>query len=311
MKKYISISVLFLVFIIAPIQAQQDVQYTQYMYNTIVVNSGYTGSRGVFSTGLLHRSQWQGVKGAPTSQSFNIHSPVAKNMGLGLAIVNDEIGSGTSKETSVVISASYTIKTSTVGKLSFGISGGAHLLNVDYASLKGYVNQLGDLPNVDNKFSPNVGLGVYYHTNKFYLGLSVPKILETKHFDTSGNNESFVSTERMNYYLITGYVFKMSPTLKFKPAILMKAVSGAPLQADVSANFLFNDKFSLGAAYRWDAAFSGMLGFQVTDGLMLGLAYDKEITALGNSTFNSGSFEVFLRFELISKMKKIISPRFF
>lgn len=115
----------------------------------------------------------------------------------------------------------------------------------------------------------------------------------------------------MNFYLITGYVFDLNPSLKFKPAALLKAVSGAPLQIDVSANFMFNEKFTIGADYRWDAAFSSLFGFQITDKFRLGLAYDREVTELGNSSFNDGSFEVLLRYELWSKYKNIIAPRFF
>ena len=115
----------------------------------------------------------------------------------------------------------------------------------------------------------------------------------------------------MNLYLIAGYVFDLNPNLKFKPAVLFKAVEGAPLQADLSANFLLQNKFSFGLAYRWDAALSALAGFQITDQLNLGLAYDREITELGNTSFNDGSFEVFLRYELFTRYKKIITPRFF
>ena len=120
-----------------------------------------------------------------------------------------------------------------------------------------------------------------------------------------------MATERINFFLITGYVFDLGGNLKFKPALLTKVVDGAPLQVDVSANFLFNDRFSLGAAYRWDAAVSALAGFQVTDQILLGLAYDRETTELGGSQFNDGSFEVFLRFELLKKFQRTVSPRFF
>ena len=115
----------------------------------------------------------------------------------------------------------------------------------------------------------------------------------------------------MNFYLITGYVFDLNNNFKFKPAVLTKVVGGAPLQIDLSASFLFNDKFSFGAAYRWDAALSGLLGFQLSDQFMIGLAYDRETTELGGTQFNDGSFEVFLRFELVKSFRRMVSPRFF
>ncbi len=294
--------------------AQQDAQYTQYMYNTMSVNPAYAGSRGALSIAALHRSQWVGLDGAPTTQTFNVHSPIGKSVGMGLSIVNDEIGEGVNQETNFDVLFSYTIPTSETGKLSFGIKGGGHLLNIDFTVLNQYVQELDGTNNIDNKFSPNIGAGVYYHTNKFYLGLSVPNFLETEHFEPSSNSNessSYLASERMNFYMITGYVFDLSDTWKLKPAVLAKWVEGAPLQVDMSASFWFNQKLSLGAAYRWDAAWSILTGYQITDSFMVGLAYDKETTDLGNTTFNDGSFEVFLRFELFKNLDKIISPRFF
>lgn len=292
-------------------QAQQDAQYTQYMYNTMSVNPAYAGSRGAFSITGLHRSQWLGLEGAPETQSLNLHTPINNSrVGLGFSIINDRIGDGVNQDTYFDVTFSYTVPTSETGKLSFGLKAGGHLLNLDFSKLSAFDQEPPGTyaDNIDNKFSPNVGLGVYYHTDKYYLGLSAPNILETEHFNTSSLS---TAKERVNLYLITGYVFNLSDRTKFKPALLTKMVSGAPLQVDLSANFLFNDKFMLGAAYRWDAAVSALTGFQISDQLMIGLAYDKETTDLGNTSFNDGSFEVLLRFELFKKVKKTVSPRFF
>jgi len=290
--------------------AQQDAQYTQYMYNTLAVNPAYAGSRGVLSINALHRSQWVGLDGAPTTQTVNFNTPVSERVGVGLSIVNDRIGNGTNQDTYFDAVVSYTIPTSQTGKLSFGLKAGGHSLNIDFNQLQNYNNEANSigLSNIDQKFSPNFGAGIYYHTDSFYAGLSVPNFLTTEHFD---NSTATLAQERMNFYLITGYVFNLNPDLKFKPAALVKAVSGAPLQVDLSANFMLNNKFTLGAAYRWDAAFSGLFGFQITDQFMLGLAYDKETTELGNTTFNDGSFEVLLRYEFRAKVKNVIAPRFF
>ncbi|MDF4221868.1 type IX secretion system membrane protein PorP/SprF [Maribacter sp. M208] len=310
MKKFY-ISVLFLMSICAVSYSQQDAQYTQYMYNTISVNPAYAGSRGVFSIAALHRSQWVGLDGAPTTQTLNFHTPVSDHVGLGLSVVNDEIGNGTNQDTYIDAAFSYTVNTSETGKLSFGLKAGGHLFNVDFTKLRNYGAE-SNLPNIDNKFSPNFGAGIYYHTDRFYTGLSVPNFLQTEHFDSSdSNSSSLIAQERMNLYLITGYVFELKNDVKFKPAALIKAVKGAPLQVDLSANFLFNDKFSLGAAYRWDAAVSALFGFQLNDQLMLGLAYDKETTDLGATRFNDGSFEIMLRYEFLNKYKRVITPRFF
>ncbi|MBT8301702.1 MAG: type IX secretion system membrane protein PorP/SprF [Maribacter sp.] len=287
--------------------AQQDAQYTQYMYNTVSVNPGYAGSRGHLSIAALHRSQWVGLDGAPITQTINLHSPVGQNgIGLGTSIVNDKIGP--TSETYFDIDFSYTVHTSDEGRLSFGLKASAHLLDIRFSELNQYEPDQTLEQDIDNKFSPNFGAGIYYHTDKFYAGLSIPRFLQTSHFE-----ESSLSTaqEQMNFYFITGYVFEMNPMLKFKPTVLTKVVEGAPLQIDLSANFMFNDKFILGAAYRWDAAFSGMVGFQLNESFLIGMAYDKEITELGNATFNNGSFEVILRYDFIKTKGYLKSPRFF
>jgi len=287
--------------------AQQDSQYTQYMYNTANINPAYAGQRGMLSAFGLHRTQWVGLDGAPTTNSFAVHSPINDtNVGLGLSFVNDRIGPA--DENSISVDFAYTVQASENYKLSFGLKATANLLNVDYTKLNIYnPNDPLFQNNIDNKFSPNIGAGVYFHSENTYVGLSVPNFLETKHYEDDGNFST--AKERMHYYLIAGHVFELNPNLKFKPSALAKMVEGAPLQVDVSANFLINEKFTIGAAYRWSAAVSGMVGFQITDGLFVGYAYDAETTKLAN--YNSGSHEVFLRFELFKNYDRIISPRFF
>lgn len=285
--------------------SQQDAQYTQYMYNTINVNPAYAGSRGVMSIFGLYRTQWVGLDGAPVTSAFSVNSPIENtNLGVGLSFVNDRIGP--TVENTVSADVSYTIQTSEQYKLSFGVKGTANLFNLDPTKLN--PSNQGDplLQNLNNNFSPNVGAGVYFHSNKSYLGLSVPNFFETKRYS---DNDVAVFKERMNMYFIGGYVFDLSPSLKFKPAFLTKMVQGAPLQLDVSGNFLINDKLMLGAAWRWSAAMSFMAGFQITDGLYAGYGYDLETTKLAN--YNSGSHEIFLRFELFKRQSRIVSPRFF
>ncbi|WP_411031589.1 type IX secretion system membrane protein PorP/SprF [Spongiimicrobium sp. 3-5] len=294
------------------IHGQQDAQYTQYMYNTVSVNPGYAGSRGHLSVAALHRSQWVGLDGAPKTQTLNVHSPIGyRGAGGGISIVNDQIGP--TSETYLDVDISYTIQTSLNARLSFGLKASGHLLDIRFSELnQDITNPGGPDPtlqqDVDNKFSPNIGAGVYYHTDKFYIGLSVPRFLETTHFE-----ESSLSTaaEQMNFYFITGYVFEVNPFLKFKPTVLTKLVQGAPLQVDASANFMLNDKFILGAAYRWDAAVSAMAGFQISNEFLIGIAYDRETTDLGRAVFNDGSFEVILRYDFMKTKGNVKSPRFF
>lgn len=299
----------------AVLMGQQDAQYTQYMYNTMSVNPAYAGSRGQLSLAALYRSQWVGLEGAPETFTVNLHSPIRDSrVGYGISIVNDNIGDGVVQETYIDAVVSYTIPMSREAKLSFGLKAGGNLLSLDFNGLATFQEETVDADNIDNRFTPNFGLGVYYHTDRFYAGLSAPNLLESEHFDNSaGGTNDFLSVDRINFYMITGYVFDLgrSDNLKFKPALLTKVVSGAPLQLDLSASFLFNEKFSLGAAYRWDAAISGLVGFQLNQQLMIGLAYDREVTDLGGTQFNDGSFELFLRWELIRSFERLVSPRFF
>lgn len=318
-KNYLTIINSVLLFICGTMAlfSQQDIQYTQYMYNPTTINPAYAGSRGVVSIVGLHRSQWVGLDGAPRSESLSINSPISNGrVGLGTNIIRDQIGP--TEETFISGDFSYTIPTSEKGNLSFGLKATAHLLNVNFLALDFFGVQSDDprfQNTIDNRFSPNFGLGLYYHNERFYAGLSAPNLLETRHFDASSlnddNSSSFLSQERINFYATTGYVFDLSDRVKFKPAALAKIVDGAPLQLDLTANFLLHDKLTLGAAYRWDAAFSGLIGFNISNSLMIGFAYDREVTELGNTTFNDGSFELFLRFELLRNYSNIITPRFF
>jgi type IX secretion system PorP/SprF family membrane protein len=287
--------------------SQQDAQYTQYMYNTINVNPAYAGSRGVMSIFGLHRTQWVGLDGAPVTNAFSVNSPIENtNLGVGLSFVNDRIGP--TVENTISADVSYTIPVSETYKLSFGIKGTANLFSFDREKLNIPSQSQADplLQSLSNNFSPNVGAGAYFHSDKSYLGLSVPNFFQTKRYN---DNDYAVYKERMNAYLIGGYVFDLSPNLKFKPAFLGKMVQGAPLQLDVSGNFLINDKFVLGAAWRWSAAASLMAGFQVSDGLYIGYGYDLDTTKLAH--YNSGSHEIFLRYELFKRQDRIVSPRFF
>lgn len=292
--------------------AQQDAQYTQYMYNTMAVNPAYAGSRGVMSIFAMHRTQWIGVDGAPTTNNFSFHSPIRDgNLGYGLSIINDQIGP--SVENDLAASLSYTIDTGGDYKLAFGLKGSVSMFSVDFAKLNIY--DPGDPRfqyNIDNKITPNIGVGFYWYSDKTYIGLSAPNMLEASHFDGNVGDEgdNYVVKERLHYYLMAGHVMDLSYNVKFKPSVLVKAVQGAPLQVDLSANFLYNEKFTAGLAYRMNAALSAMVGFQVNDSFAVGYAYDAETTKL--ASYNSGSHEIFLRFEILrSSNSRMMSPRFF
>jgi type IX secretion system PorP/SprF family membrane protein len=303
-KRYNQIIAILMLLTANLIYAQQEPQYTQYMYNTLTVNSAYAGSAGHLTITGIYRTQWVGLEGSPNTQSFTLDTPVGKNVGLGLSIVNDEIGP--SEEQYVDLNLSYSIKASDEYKLSFGVKGGGRVINIDWT--KGTYKD-GDpqfQQNIQNKFLPVIGAGVYLHSEKSYLGLSIPNFLTDKRYD---DVQQALADERMHVYLIGGWVFDLSPNTKFKPAFLTKFVTGAPVTVDISANFMFYDVFRLGASYRTGDSFSGLAGFQITPQLQIGYAYDYTTTGIRN--YSSGTHEILLRFELKSKNKGLKSPRFF
>ncbi len=305
MKKLKLFLALGIVLLSMNLYAQQDPQYTQYMYNMNVLNPAYAGSRGTLSIGVLGRTQWVGIDGAPKTFTLAAHAPFSDKVGLGLSAIVDKIGP--IKEQNVFADFSYTVKTSKKGKLAFGLKGGFTFHNLNEASLVAIDPNDPSVLDFENRTFPNFGAGAFYYTNKFYIGLSMPNFLETKHFDR--NNGLTKASEKAHYFLTSGYVFDIKENLKFKPSIMAKAVNGAPLSLDLSANFLFNERFELGASYRLDESISGLVSMGITKDLRLGYAYDYTTTNLGD--FNSGSHEVFLLWDIDLSRDKVISPRFF
>lgn len=287
-------------------QAQQDPQFTQYMYNQGNINPAYSGSTDHLSIFGGYRSQWVGMDGAPKTATVSVTTPLGDSgLGMGVHFNNDRIGA--MNDNTFSIDLAYSISLNYNYKLAFGVKGSANLLDVDYSRL--HIHNPSDpisQENINNAFNPNIGAGVFLYSDKAYIGLSVPNFLTTVRYDDNNVN---TMRQKMHYYLTGGYVFDLSHNVKFKPAFLVKATQGAPLQADLTANFQFMNRLTVGAAYRWDAAVSGLVGFQVNDNILIGYSYDAETTKLAN--YNKGSHEFFIRFDLFSKIARINAPRFF
>jgi type IX secretion system PorP/SprF family membrane protein len=281
------------------------------MYNTISINPAYAGSRETLSIIGLHRSQWVGLEGGPTTQTLSIHSPMRnERIGLGLSFIHDQLGY--ENFTYLYGDFSYTIPFGEKSKLAFGIKGGFTQYSLDRSILNDPSVAIDPFFNdISNRWTPNVGLGVYWDTNKWYLGLSAPRIFDNDYNKSRVGNISYVALERVSYYFTGGYVFDVGGTTKFKPAFLVKATNGAPLSFDITANFLFNETLWLGAAYRINesaAAFGGIVDFQVAKQLRIGYAYEYPISDI--RPYTSGTHEVLLMFEIFSS-KRIKSPRYF
>ncbi|MFK5958264.1 MAG: type IX secretion system membrane protein PorP/SprF [Lutibacter sp.] len=285
---------------------QQDAQYTQYMYNMNILNPAYAGSEGTLSIGLLGRTQWVGISGAPKTMTAAIHAPVGKNVGLGLSVISDKIGPV--KEQNAYVDFSYTLQVSDNARLAFGLKGGFTFQNIDFFKLS--ISQTEDPLFAENlnKSYPNFGVGTFYYTDKFYVGLSVPNMLATRHFEKRSGIVS-KAIENSHYFLTSGYVFNMSDNLKLKPSIMLKGAKGSPLSIDLSLNALLLSTVEGGLSWRMDDSVSGMINFKVTPTLRIGYAYDYTLSNLGD--FNSGSHEVFLLYDVDLSRGDFKSPRFF
>jgi len=311
MKRVAIIAGIITVLTINLIYCQQDPQYTQYMYNMHIVNPAYAGSHGTLNMGLLHRTQWVGLDGAPKTTVFAIDAPIRKNVGVGLSVFADKIGPV--KEQNLFVDVSYTIQTSDFGNLAFGVKGGFSFIDANLTALNlgedinfGTIDDDVFKENIKDAY-PNFGAGAYYYTDRFYVGLSMPNMLNQLHFERTGGIIS-KAAEKMHYFITSGYVFELNDNLKLKPSVLLKGVGGAPLSIDFSGNVLINNKLEFGLSWRFDDSISALMNIEVAPMFRVGYAYDYTTTNLGD--FNSGSHEIILLFT-ISNSRDGVSPRFF
>ncbi|MER3376181.1 MAG: type IX secretion system membrane protein PorP/SprF [Allomuricauda sp.] len=279
------------------VSAQQDPQFTQYMYNAMSVNPAYAGSQGYLTALLMHRSQWVGVNGAPNTQVLAVDTPLENKLGVGGILAHDALGP--SSEIFVDGNVSYTIQLdSTNRKLSFGLKVGGRLFDVDFSKGLTEDPDVAFQNNIKSKFFPTIGAGLYYQTRDSYLGFAVPNFFSQNHYD---GEEQEIAAERLHYYFIGGKFFELTPEIVLRPAFFVKWVPGAPMIADVSVNAVLRETFTFGVAYRWDDSFSTLLGLQITPNLNAGYAYDLTTSNLANYT--GGSHEIFLRYQF-KELKK-------
>jgi type IX secretion system PorP/SprF family membrane protein len=314
MKKAIKYILLVLVVMLTySVQAQQDPHFTHYMYNMSGVNPAYaTDNTGVMNVGGLYRTQWVGAVGAPKTISAFVHSPIAKRLEAGVSIVSDQIG-GVVKENNFYADVAYVIPVSEKAKISFGVKAGATFFDTNFNGFQ-YSDAAPDpafATNINRVF-PNVGVGTFFFTDNYYVGLSAPNLLRTKHLERQ-NAIATIGVDEIHYFLTGGYVFNFDSGFKFKPAFMVKSVSGAPTSFDITANALFDNFFELGVGYRFDDSVSGLVAFNISPSMRIGYSYDYTLTNLGD--FNSGTHEIFLLFDLnlsgLSSKGYDKSPRFF
>jgi type IX secretion system PorP/SprF family membrane protein len=284
--------------------AQQDPMFTQYMFNMLAVNPAYAGSHGALNVTGLYRNQWVGVDGAPTTQTLFAHSPfINRKVGLGLTIINDKIGP--IRQTMLFADYSYTVNITEKSKLAMGLKMGINMLKTSFNDVS--LNEA-DASFTDQPISPkpNFGFGLYYYSDNFYIGVSVPKLLKNKLEQSMDYSQV---TLQQHFFLIGGYVFPINDKFKFKPTTLIKMTGGAPVSLDLTASVLYKEKVWVGIGHRFGDSFSALLQFQATSQLRIGYSFDQTLSRLAR--YNSGSHEIMFSYDFVFKKDKIISPRYF
>lgn len=287
--------------------AQQDAMFTHYMYNTLWLNPAYAGTRDALTVTGIYRSQWVGFAGAPEDQSFTAHAPFDKGkMGLGLSLQNDKIGP--LKNTFIGADYSYHLKLDSKSKIAFGIKAMADFFNNYLGNLNLENQSQPDIAFTQNihQVSPNFGAGVYYYRERFYAGFSSPKLIQ---HTFNGGSASY--SQIRHFFLIAGYIFSIDKEWKFKPTTFIKMTKAAPIQADITANFVYDNNLTFGAMFRTSDALGVLVNYTVKEQFTIGYSFDWSFT---NQTgkYNGGSHELMLRYDLISYQKsRIKSPRYF
>lgn len=303
--KHIYILVIFFVVCSEGLYAQQDPQYTQYMYNQAIINPAYAGSNEYLQITTLYRNQWTGFPGAPKTITFSGHGPLSNQMGLGVSVISDQ--HGPVKENNIYTDISYTIKVNDNLNLALGIKGGITIHDIGLASVNVVDDNDPFFSQNINENTLNLGAGAFLYTNNYYVGVSMPNLLQSVHLNENGIR---LGSEALHYFVTAGYVFQLAQTTKFKPSFMVKSTLESPVSFDINANFLLFEKLELGASYRYQDALSFLINFPVFPNIRLGYAYDYVVSDINYS--GPSSHEVFLQFDLnFSSNRKILSPRFF
>lgn len=296
------------------LMAQYDPMFTQYMFNEMFINPAYAGSKEALAINALHRQQWVGFEGRPVTTTVSLHGPLANNkMGIGLSLLNEKIADGKLRRNLAYLTYAYRIKTGEKGHLAFGLMGGVHVQSNNYAELQ--TTDLNDVrfsANTGNVLTPNFGAGIYYSTQKFYAGVSLPRMVADNLSINSGGDvikNTAIDPSKFHYYFTIGRVFDAGADLKLKPQVMVKAVKNAPAEVDINLNALIMEKLWIGASYRSKADMSFIAGLQINPQFLISYSYDYSLSKIRD--FSSGSHEIGLGYVFGFKGNKIISNRYF
>lgn len=288
--------------------AQQQPMYSQYMFNMMNINPAYAGSRGVTSMTALFRDQWVNMPGSPKTASVSVDMAVKqKKIGLGVQLYDDRLG--VERTTGLNLSYAFRIQTSENGTLSLGLQAGMLNYRANYTELATFQSNDPVFNQNVNGLLPAAGAGIYYNSDKFYIGASVPALLKTKITKYNEADISSITGRELHVFLATGFVAEINEDLVIKPSLLVKATSGAPVEFDLNTNLWIKNTIAIGGSYRTGDAYVGMVEWQMNRQLRFGYAYDKTFSNLG--LYNSGTHELMLRLEIGQEGSKMVSPRYF
>lgn len=300
--------IVFLLGFIGNVSAQQDPMFTQYMHNPVTINPAYAGSRETLNFTAMNRQQWVGIDGAPRTMTLSINSPfIGYNVGIGLSLIYEEIGP--SKQTGIYADYSYHIKLNQKVKLAFGLKGGVNVYDINKSNLRGTQGDDFEMSRAFQKlYLPNFGVGSYLYSDRFYVGLSIPKLLQNSLSDDA-NSLNALNKEERHYFLTGGVVVDLGENVRFKPSSTVRIVNGSPVSVELSAAFLLHDKLWLGGMYRLGDSVGALIKFDITRQLSLGYSFDMTQSRL--RVDSQGTHEVYISYDVAFRNNKILSPRFF
>lgn len=288
--------------------AQQDPMYTQYMENMMTINPAYAGSKDILSMMVVSRDQWVTMADAPDTRTFMLHSPISNtNMGLGLSFLYDRIGP--IRQTGLYFDYSYTLRFSNQRNLALGLKAGVNFYEAGLTDL--LTNDPNDpvfANDINRNFLPNFGVGAFYHTDRYYLGLAIPKLIKNA-INKNDFSVEHLNREQIHIFFMAGYVFDVNRIIKFKPSVLSRFVINSPISFDLNSTFMIYDRLWLGAMYRIGDSFGGLFQIQVNDHLKIGYSYDLPISRLG--FYNKGTHEVMVSLDFGFGRGRVRSPRYF
>jgi type IX secretion system PorP/SprF family membrane protein len=293
------------------VKAQYDMMFTQYMNNEMFINPAYAGSKGALSLTALHRQQWVGMAGRPITTTLTAHAPLMANtMGVGISLLNEKIG--VTNRNMIYLTYAYHLKTGDKSRLSFGLMGGIHIQNDRLSEVVLGSSDDHNFRSNATMTTPNFGFGISFTTDKFFAGLSIPRLIDD-HLTIGQLNDVEnaigIKPSKFHYFVNVGRVFTVSEYFKVKPSLMMKAVANAPVQFDFNVSALIREHLWLGLAYRTGADMSAMIGVQINPRFLINYSYDYPTSSLNK--FSSGSHEVVLSALFGYKGKKIVSNRYF